>query len=55
MRLRPPTFHHAYRTARTPGLRISRLPLDSGPLQTGVETSARFLRGDQIRTGTGVV
>ena len=26
-----------------------------GPLQTGVETSARYLRGDQVRTGTGVV
>jgi len=42
--------------AGTPVLDVRDLSvLIRGPLQTGVETSARFLRGDQVRTGTGVV
>jgi len=44
------------RLAGTPVLDVRDLSvLIRGPLQTGVETNARYLRGDQIRTGTGLV
>jgi hypothetical protein len=44
------------RLAGTPVLDIRDLSvLIRGPLQPGVETSARYLRGDQVRAGTGVV
>jgi len=44
------------RLAGTPVLDVRDLSvLIRGPLQTGIETNARYLRGDQIRTGTGLV